>query len=168
MWSAPVKPQGLMQMSALEPGLISRKSCKDCNDHGSLETCRAALATEDPAPQLLLNKPHGRNEPLINRLMWKHIFLQGVYQLFWLFLIFYGASTVINGFVLPSTCESFQVIDSHYVSNVSLVNPGASVTPDLPSPLLHLYAWLKAIPAVRISQSEASNDVQYCFGCGIA
>lgn len=98
---------------------------------GSFGTCHAALATEDPAPELLLNKPHGRNEPLINRLMWKHIFVQGVYQLFWLFLIFYGASTVINGFVLPSSCESFQVIDSHYISNVSLVNPGASVTPNL-------------------------------------
>ncbi|KAK9865493.1 hypothetical protein WJX84_011923 [Apatococcus fuscideae] len=85
-----------------------------------------ALATEDPAPELLLNKPHGRNEPLINKLMWKHIFVQGVYQLFWLFLIFYGASAVINDFVLPSSCESFQVIDSHYISNVSLVNPGAS------------------------------------------
>ncbi|KAK9867201.1 hypothetical protein WJX84_002696, partial [Apatococcus fuscideae] len=86
-----------------------------------------ALATEDPAPELLLNKPHGRNEPLINGLMWKHIACQAVYQLFWLFLIFYGASSVINGFVLPSSCASFEVIDSHYIKNVSLLNPSASV-----------------------------------------
>ena len=53
--------------------------------------CTAALATEDPSPDLLLETPHGRTEPLINRAMWLHIFVQGFYQIFWLMLIFYGA-----------------------------------------------------------------------------
>lgn len=39
-----------------------------------------ALATEDPTPELLLMKPYGREEPLITRNMWMHIFTQGVYQ----------------------------------------------------------------------------------------
>ncbi|EIE19492.1 calcium-translocating P-type ATPase [Coccomyxa subellipsoidea C-169] len=50
-----------------------------------------ALATEPPTPGLLLEKPHGRDEQLISPKMWKHILAQGFYQLFWLFLIFYGA-----------------------------------------------------------------------------
>lgn len=49
------------------------------------------MATEDPSPDLLLETPHGRTEPLINKAMWLHIFVQGIYQIFWLMLIFYGA-----------------------------------------------------------------------------
>lgn len=40
----------------------------------------AALATEDPSPDLLLETPHGRTEPLINPAMWTHITVQGLYQ----------------------------------------------------------------------------------------
>lgn len=40
----------------------------------------AALATEDPSPDLLLETPHGRTEPLINGAMWTHIMVQGIYQ----------------------------------------------------------------------------------------
>lgn len=40
----------------------------------------AALATEDPTPDLLTHKPHGRDEPLISRKMWKHIITQGMFQ----------------------------------------------------------------------------------------
>lgn len=49
-----------------------------------------ALATEDPTWDLLNHKPHGREEPLINKKMWKHILLGGLYQLFWLLLLLYG------------------------------------------------------------------------------
>ena len=44
--------------------------------------CDAALATENPTPDLLLDKPHGRSEPLISRSMWKHVIAQSCYQLF--------------------------------------------------------------------------------------
>eukprot|EP00889_Picochlorum_renovo_P005022 jgi/Picre1/32052/NNA_007400.t1 len=59
-----------------------------------------ALATEAPTEELLNHLPHGRNEPLINGKMAKHIFVQGMYQSFWLFLIFYG---------LPAQFEYFKV-----------------------------------------------------------
>ena len=49
-----------------------------------------ALATEDPDPALLDDRPHGRDEPLITRKMWKHILVQGFYQLFWLFFFMYA------------------------------------------------------------------------------
>jgi len=59
-----------------------------------------ALATEAPTKELLEQLPHGRNEPLINRKMAKHILVQGAYQLLWIFLIFYG---------LPAHYEAFKV-----------------------------------------------------------
>lgn len=59
-----------------------------------------ALATEAPTPDLLNRRPHGRNEPLINGTMGKHILVQGAYQCMFLFLIFYG---------LPAHMESFKV-----------------------------------------------------------
>ncbi|GIL84523.1 hypothetical protein Vretimale_14412 [Volvox reticuliferus] len=55
-----------------------------------------ALATEDPNPELLLMKPYGRTENLITRIMWKHILVQGFYQLFWMFLILYGLPKFFN------------------------------------------------------------------------
>ncbi len=58
----------------------------------------AALATENPTPELLLEKPHGRSERLISRSMWRHVIVQGCYQLFWLFLIIYGASAHIPAY----------------------------------------------------------------------
>ncbi len=57
-----------------------------------------ALATENPTPELLLEKPHGRSEPLISRSMWRHVIVQGCYQLFWLFLIIYGAPAHIPAY----------------------------------------------------------------------
>jgi hypothetical protein len=59
-----------------------------------------ALATEMPTPELLLERPHGRAEPLISRRMWKHVIVQGCYQLFWLFLIIYGAPAQLPAFAV--------------------------------------------------------------------
>jgi Ca2+-transporting ATPase len=39
-----------------------------------------ALATEVPSPDLLLQKPHGKSQSLISIKMWKHILVQGSYQ----------------------------------------------------------------------------------------
>lgn len=64
----------------------------------------AALATEDPTPDLLDKKPHGRNEPLISGRMWKQLVSQGLYQLFWLFLIFYGGPKYISIYEKPNQC----------------------------------------------------------------
>ena len=62
----------------------------------------AALATEPPTPHLLEEKPHGRDEALISPAMWKHIFCQAFYQLFWLFLIVYGATKYIAPYRVSS------------------------------------------------------------------
>ncbi|PNH10333.1 Calcium-transporting ATPase PAT1 [Tetrabaena socialis] len=48
-----------------------------------------ALATEDPHPALLLQRPNGRTEYLINWRMTKHILVQGTYQMIWMFLCLY-------------------------------------------------------------------------------
>ena len=39
-----------------------------------------ALATEPPSLELLNQKPNGHDAPLINRCMWKHILVQGLFQ----------------------------------------------------------------------------------------
>lgn len=91
-----------------EPGLAGRRCCEVCLaavrgqqpeqlrwchgwlgpptspplPHQLLRTCScpAALATEAPTPDLLTKRPHGRDEPLISRPMWKFIFSNAVYQ----------------------------------------------------------------------------------------
>jgi Ca2+-transporting ATPase len=64
-----------------------------------------ALATEMPTPDLLNELPHGRNEPLINGKMAKHIIAQGLYQCFWLFLIFYGMPAQLDAFAISNYVE---------------------------------------------------------------
>jgi hypothetical protein len=39
-----------------------------------------ALATEPPSPDLLKEKPNGPDTPLISWRMWKHILIQGLWQ----------------------------------------------------------------------------------------
>ena len=39
-----------------------------------------ALATEPPSMELLKQRPNGHDAPLINTKMWKHIIIQGLYQ----------------------------------------------------------------------------------------
>lgn len=87
----------------------------------------AALATEAPTPDLLLAKPHGRKEPIINRCMWKHIFTQGFYQLFWLFLIIYGANKWIHRYALPSKCSTYASLDLNY-DDVQTLSSAATQT----------------------------------------
>lgn len=49
-----------------------------------------ALATEDPTPDLLNEKPQGRAEALISRTMMKHILLQALYQIVVILVILYS------------------------------------------------------------------------------
>ena len=57
-----------------------------------------ALATENPTPDLLDQQPYGRNEPLISPNMWKHILLQSLYQLLFIFIILYTFPNMIDRF----------------------------------------------------------------------
>jgi hypothetical protein len=67
-----------------------------------------ALATELPNIELLDQKPNGRDEPLISRRMWKHILVQGFYQMFWMFLILYGLPVLGNPrYLLSTECEYY-------------------------------------------------------------
>lgn len=53
-----------------------------------------ALATEPPTDKLLLQKPHGKTEPLISNIMWKHILGHMAYQLAATLLILYLAHLI--------------------------------------------------------------------------
>mmetsp|Transcript_4289 Transcript_4289/g.13717 ORF Transcript_4289/g.13717 Transcript_4289/m.13717 type:complete len:995 (+) Transcript_4289:117-3101(+) len=63
-----------------------------------------ALATEDPTPDLLEEKPNGKDEPLISRTMWKHIVIQGIFQLAVLLLLLYGMPT-LDDYEFPDKCK---------------------------------------------------------------
>lgn len=55
-----------------------------------------ALATENPTPDLLDEKPHGRDEPLLSQTMIKHILLQSLYQLVVIFVVLYSFPTIFK------------------------------------------------------------------------
>eukprot|EP00878_Enallax_costatus_P000995 GHUV01001127.1.p1 GENE.GHUV01001127.1~~GHUV01001127.1.p1 ORF type:complete len:1156 (+),score=304.08 GHUV01001127.1:371-3838(+) len=63
-----------------------------------------ALATEDPNPALLNDQPHGRDEHLITPKMWKHIIIQGLYQMFWLFFFMYGFPVLFDRYHITDHC----------------------------------------------------------------
>lgn len=67
-----------------------------------------ALATEDPNPELLLEKPHGRTESLISPVMWKHIFVQSAYQLFWLFVCLFALPVMFSRYEIVTYAEYYQ------------------------------------------------------------
>jgi Ca2+-transporting ATPase len=98
-----------------------------------------ALATEAPTPALLREAPHGRTEPLISRKMWKHIITQGLYQLFWLFLIIYGAPRVLPGrYGLPPPGAVYSAVETTGVKGLAPllegVTPGGPWSPAAPFP----------------------------------
>ncbi len=84
-----------------------------------------ALATELPTPGLLDRRPHGRNEPLVNRTIAKHILVQGAYQLVWLFLIFYGLPAQFSAFAVPS-CEEVAALTEPVPGSCFAPQPGDS------------------------------------------
>jgi Ca2+-transporting ATPase len=57
-----------------------------------------ALATELPSPALLDEVPHGHEAPLITKKMWKHIAVQGLYQVFWMLICLYALPIALNGY----------------------------------------------------------------------
>jgi hypothetical protein len=49
-------------------------------------------------------QPHGRDESLITRKMWKHILVQGLYQMFWLFFFMYAAPVLFEQYRITDNC----------------------------------------------------------------
>ena len=86
-----------------------------------------ALATETPSPKLLDDKPHGRSEPLINGKMFKHILLQGFYQIFWMFLFLYGLPTLLPRYGYTDQCTMYSWDNGNYcVATVGVQQLGMS------------------------------------------
>jgi Ca2+-transporting ATPase len=101
-----------------------------------------ALATEAPTPALLRERPHGRSEALISRRMWKHILTQGLYQLFWLFLIIYGAPRLLPArYGLPPPVAVYSAVETKGVKGLGPILEGAGgggtgpFFPPAPAPL---------------------------------
>ncbi|MEW5301157.1 MAG: hypothetical protein WDW36_004035 [Sanguina aurantia] len=95
-----------------------------------------ALATEYPHPDLLLEKPHGRTENLINKKMWKHIFVQGAYQFFWLCICLYALPKWFTRYHISSQAEFYAghclpAISAQFPpALVASAYPGANLTSD--------------------------------------
>ena len=66
------------------------------------------LATEAPYDDLLLRKPHSREEYMITNLMWKHILIQSIF-LFSIFMILY-----LNGFNFIIENDSSRLQQAQY------------------------------------------------------
>lgn len=54
-----------------------------------------ALATSSPTEKLLDRPPHSRHAKIINRNMWKHILVQGTFQIILLIIIVFAGETFI-------------------------------------------------------------------------
>ena len=63
------------------------------------------------APPVYLQdaKPAGRQEPLINGKMFKHIVAQGFYQMFWMFLFLYGLPRLMPEYHVASDEDFLRV-----------------------------------------------------------
>jgi magnesium-transporting ATPase (P-type) len=55
-----------------------------------------ALATELPTPDMLLRKPYGRHDRLINGHMWRNLLVQALYQVFFLLGLLYGTPSPLQ------------------------------------------------------------------------
>lgn len=76
-----------------------------------------ALATEPPSEEQLQRTPHEREEYIINRIMFKHIIGQTIYQLAVIFLL-----TFAGPYFLPETTDMAR--DALYRDKLRLAYPG--------------------------------------------
>ena len=55
-----------------------------------------ALATEPPGDELLLRKPHSRDDKIINAVMWRNVIGHGIYQIIVLMVILFEGATIFG------------------------------------------------------------------------
>lgn len=55
-----------------------------------------ALATEPPREQLMLRKPYGRTEAIINNVMWRNLLAMAAFQLIVLFTLYYRGCDLLH------------------------------------------------------------------------
>jgi Ca2+ transporting ATPase len=70
-----------------------------------------ALATEAPSDALLLRKPYGRNDPVLNPRMIKNVFIAAFYQLTVVLFLLYGQRALPDLFMKRSTVPNEFVSD---------------------------------------------------------
>lgn len=54
-----------------------------------------ALATSSPTEALLNRLPHSRHDKIINRNMWKHILVQGTFQIILLMILIFAGENIL-------------------------------------------------------------------------
>jgi Ca2+-transporting ATPase len=76
-----------------------------------------ALATEPPTDELLLQKPHGRSERIINNIMWKHIIGHSIWQLAVLLALLYAAYDIpwTRGAVARQSTIHYTIVFNSFV-----------------------------------------------------
>jgi magnesium-transporting ATPase (P-type) len=76
-----------------------------------------ALATEPPTDDLLLQKPHGKTERIINNIMWKHIMGHALTQLAVLLGLLYGAHQIpwTGGYILLQSTAQYTIVFNSFV-----------------------------------------------------
>ena len=76
-----------------------------------------ALATEPPTDALLLQKPHGKSERIINNIMWKHIVGHAIFQLCSLLALLYAANLIpwTTGLVAAQSAKHYTIVFNTFV-----------------------------------------------------
>ncbi|KDP40245.1 hypothetical protein JCGZ_02243 [Jatropha curcas] len=87
-----------------------------------------ALATEQPAKELMLKKPVGRTEPLITNIMWRNILAQALYQISILLTLqfkgeaIFGVTEKVNDTLIFNTFVLGQVFNEFNARNLEKKN----------------------------------------------
>jgi Ca2+ transporting ATPase len=81
-----------------------------------------ALATEPPGDELLLRKPHSRNDKIINSTMWRNIIGHAFYQITVLMVILFKGVEIFN-LQQYDKDEPFFVIRTWAEANANSENP---------------------------------------------
>eukprot|EP00198_Chlamydomonas_reinhardtii_P002721 XP_001692057.1 plasma membrane calcium-transporting ATPase [Chlamydomonas reinhardtii] len=90
-----------------------------------------ALATEDPYPELLDDKPHGRSEAIITGLMYTHIVVAALYKLFWLFACLYGLPRVLPAYATLTKGEYYQTMCPEILNDKGVLSTNATLQGDV-------------------------------------
>ncbi|KAG2453779.1 hypothetical protein HYH02_001989 [Chlamydomonas schloesseri] len=90
-----------------------------------------ALATENPYPELLDDKPHGRSEPIITGLMYTHIVVAAIYKLFWLFACLYGLPRVLPAYATLTKNEYYTTMCTKVLNGKNVLSADVALQNDV-------------------------------------
>lgn len=75
-----------------------------CSDSSVLGMFGCTIFLAGHCCMFFVLQPHGRDEALITPKMWKHILIQGFYQMFWLFFFMYGFPVLFGYYHITDHC----------------------------------------------------------------